>query len=227
MQAKLYRLFSDEQALAIREQLKGMEWKQGQARTKELTGTIKQNLEVKPEDGEEAKALSLWITRSLMHHPGIASETVPMQSTAFKFNNYKDAGTYNRHTDAPFMGPVRTDFAATVFLSDPDTYEGGELHIEQLDGEIVVKGRAGEVFVYECGNPHWVTPVTEGERISAIGWIQSRFPDKFQRDTLRACRKITQEMEKVMDPSDPNDKAREWFVDLGHIHSALFRKWST
>lgn len=228
MQAKMYRIFAEEEALAIREQVMAMEWKQGQARTPELTGSIKQNLEVKPEEGPEAKALSAHVTQRVLSNMEVTSDCLPAKSTAMKFNKYGNTGAYHRHTDAPFMGPVRTDFACTLFLTDPSNYVGGDLHIEDgIGGQVVVRGNAGEAFVYECGRAHWVDPVTEGDRVCAVGWIQSHFPDPMQRELLRGLRHVTREMESVMKYNDPNDLPRKWFVDIGQVHSGLFRYWST
>lgn len=226
MEVKVFDVLTPERAQEIRDLLMQHDWKEGKARTAELTGTIKQNLELKPgEDGDLVTKLSQECTGKVTQDPGVVPFVLPKQSTLFKFNNYKDTGTYNRHTDAPFMGPVRTDFACTVFLTDPDSYEGGVLNIESDFGDIIeVKGKQGQAVVYRCGRPHWVTPVTKGERICAIGWIQSAVKEPWKREVLRDLLRLSRDLESKMDYEGGNE--REWFVDVGKVHSALHRQWS-
>lgn len=226
MEFQVFDVLDPKRAQDIRDVLMKQDWQAGKARTAELTGTIKKNLELKPqEDGELVTKLATECTQSVMTHSDAQMMMLPKQSTVFKFNNYKDTGTYNRHTDAPWMGPVRTDFACTVFLTDPDTYEGGVLNIENANGDLIeVKGKQGQAVVYRCGRPHWVTPVTDGERICAIGWIQSTIREAYKREILLDCLRLSRELEANMNYDGGNE--REWFVDVGKIHSGLHRMWS-
>lgn len=229
---KVVDLISPAEAREIRNAIADLPWQEGKARTPELTGTIKQNLELLPtRDGETVKTLSKRLTDAVLTHPEIAPALLPKQATNFKFNNYKDTGTYNRHTDAPYMGPVRTDFSCTIFLTEPDEYEGGELNIETPAHELIsFKGHAGQAVVYECGQPHWVSPVTDGERISAIGWIQSVLSDPRRREVAVDIRRVCRQIEDHMNNQDPEnhpsqEELRTWFVDLGKVHGMLYREW--
>lgn len=226
MQGHWFKVLEKDEALKIRDDLHDLGWSQGKARTEELTGTIKQNLELLPgRDGEVVTKASQLICQNLMQQPEFQLWSYPGRMTSVKFNNYKDAGTYNRHTDAPFMGQVRTDFAVTVFLSDPDKYEGGVLNLETPNGDVwEVKGEPGQAFVYPCGQPHWVTPVTDGERISAIGWIESKIQEEWKRDCLAQLRECSAAFEERMFKDETGD-FRKWFVDIGQVHSCLMRQW--
>jgi PKHD-type hydroxylase len=101
---------------------------------------------------------------------------------------YKPGMKYGAHTDAAFIrlpgGELRSDLSCTIFLNDPDAYEGGSLHIQLGDAHLRFKLRAGEAIIYPSDTLHEVEPVTKGERLVAITFIQSRVPDPFRRNLL-------------------------------------------
>ena len=101
---------------------------------------------------------------------------------------YRPGMKYGYHTDAAFIrmpqGELRSDLSCTVFLSDPASYEGGSLHIQLGDADIRIKLTPGEAIVYPSDTLHEVEPVTKGERLVAITFIQSRVPDPFRRNLL-------------------------------------------
>jgi PKHD-type hydroxylase len=101
---------------------------------------------------------------------------------------YKPGMKYGAHTDAAYIrmpgGELRSDLSCTIFLSDPESYEGGSLHVRLGDGDVRFKLRAGEAIVYPSDTLHEVEPVTKGERLVAITFIQSRVADPFKRNLL-------------------------------------------
>jgi PKHD-type hydroxylase len=212
----MHHLLSAEAAARVVAALQGIAWTEGRARTKELTGTVKRNEEILASD-PLAKDLLTAIGQRLKAHPGVQIEVLPKAVHMPKFNRHRDGGEYRKHTDAPWMGDVRTDLSCTVFLTDPETYDGGELCIDTPHGLQRIKGQAGECYVYDCGSPHWVEPVTRGERICAVTWIQSRIRDKEKRRMLTSFRKLLGEVEPVN---------AEWFMGFGQHYSALLRRWS-
>lgn len=219
-----YRLMEAEDAAKILELLKEQEWKQGKARTEALTGTVKQNLEI-TDNIPMVQAIARSIGERIRDLPDIQREWMPAKLAGVKFNRYEGGGTYNRHTDAPMMGDVRTDISCTIFLTPPEDYDGGELCMV-VDGiEYRHKGQQGECVVYPCGHPHWVTPVTRGSRISGITWIQSFVRDPKQRKTLQNVLKVSTALEKRMNLDDAEDFHRELFVDVGQVHGDLMRMW--
>jgi len=205
-----YRLIDEEAAKAVCEQLSVLEWKEGRARTDSLTGTVKQNLEILPEDGIQ-KTMAKNLANRILGHTQIQRDHLPLQLHAPKFSKYTNGGHYKDHTDAPWMGDVRTDLACTVWLNDD--YEGGELCV----GGKMLKGKPGECVVYECGQIHHVNPVTKGERICAIAWIQSRVRDPMKRQIVSNLRSLLSKFE-----TDHQD----WFLEGAAVHSALLRRWS-
>jgi PKHD-type hydroxylase len=101
---------------------------------------------------------------------------------------YRPGMKYGFHTDAAFLrspqGELRSDLSCTIFLSDPESYEGGSLHVRYGDGNLHFKLRAGEAIIYPSDTLHEVEPVTKGERLVAITFIQSRIQDPFRRNLL-------------------------------------------
>ena len=101
---------------------------------------------------------------------------------------YRPGMKYGFHTDAAFIrmpqGELRSDLSSTIFLNDPESYEGGSLHIQLGDTDIRIKLRSGQAIVYPSDTLHEVEPVTKGERLVAITFIQSRVPDPFRRNLL-------------------------------------------
>jgi PKHD-type hydroxylase len=101
---------------------------------------------------------------------------------------YRPGMKYGVHSDAAFIrmpaGELRSDLSSTIFLGNPDEYEGGALHIRYGDADIRFKLRAGEAVIYPSDTLHEVEPVTKGERLVAITFIQSRIQDPFRRNLL-------------------------------------------
>lgn len=101
---------------------------------------------------------------------------------------YRPGMKYGFHTDSAFIrmpqGELRSDLSCTVFLSEPSAYEGGSLHVQLGDADIRIKLRPGEAIIYPSDTLHEVEPVTKGERLVAITFIQSRVPDPFRRNLL-------------------------------------------
>jgi PKHD-type hydroxylase len=101
---------------------------------------------------------------------------------------YRPGMKYGFHTDAAFLqspqGSLRSDLSCTIFLNDPGSYEGGSLHVKYGDANLRFKLRAGEAIIYPSDTMHEVEPVTKGERLVAITFIQSRIQDPFRRNLL-------------------------------------------
>lgn len=208
----LYPLIKAEEAASILSVLQAMEWHTGRARTKELEGTVKNNLEILPEHDKSAKKLLHGIGRNLLSNSSVQLNHIPLQVHPPKFSAYSEGANYKLHTDAPWMGKTRTDLSCTLWLSEPESYEGGELCLEGK----MIKGEAGQCLIYECGQPHEVKPVTSGKRVCVVTWIQSRIRDPHKRKLVSDFRKLLAKLEP-----DHGD----WFVEGGVIHSSLIRMW--
>jgi PKHD-type hydroxylase len=129
--------------------------------------------------------------------------TMPVRMTPPTFNLYSDGMHYGPHTDAALMSagglPMRTDYSMTVFLSDPEEYEGGELVFKAIeDFPMAAKLKAGSAVVYPSNTLHEVRPVTQGARFAAILWMQSALPLEQQRTAIQALDQVR----KLMDGGD-------------------------
>lgn len=215
----VYQIYTTEEAALLRAALLDCPWQEGKARTEELTGTVKQNYELKAEHSLLAREKLVDLQQRLRNNEQIMQDHFLSKLTLPKFNKYcVDGPAYHRHGDSAIMGSLRTDLSCTVFLTPPDDYEGGVLCLETSNGSIVTaKGKAGSCIVYPSGQPHWVTPVIEGERISAICWFQSAIRDLAQRDLLRRMTKSLKNIE--VNPTE----LQQDLTTLGIIHGNLLR----
>ena len=215
-----YRVMTPAQAQEIVQAVTLLEWEQGKARTKEATGTIKKNEEIKQDN--VGNVFLEQVRKMMVAHPRLMTDHTVKKMMHPKFNRYRSDGEYKRHGDAAIMGgKVRTDVACTLFMSHPDTYDGGDLCIEAYDGgHHTIKGDPGTCVVYPCHMPHWVTPVTRGERISVITWFESCYRDFEQRMLMRRFLRALQEMEK-----EEYLRYGELHTSFGTIHSKLQRMW--
>lgn len=233
MQCNIYTVMDPVEAEKLRVVLETQDWKVGQARTEELTGYIKRNKELRPKvDGELITALSEKASNAITTCEPLVTETQLLKMTRCKFNKfdaeeYEGGAEYKRHTDAPWMGPCRTDFTMVLALSDSSSYEGGEHHVDVPSGaDQIFTLEAGQALVYETGYAHWVAPVTKGTRICALSWIESQVGTERQRGILATIRGMSRELEAEMLENKDDPRFRKWFVDIGVIHSGLHRMWA-
>lgn len=138
--------------------------------------------------GETASALRAEVEQALTSHPLFQMAVRPAKMTPLLFSRYRDGMTYGNHVDDPVMGRgegrLRTDISFTLFLDDPDSYDGGELVTDTTAGEQSYKLPAGAAVIYPSSTLHRVQPVTRGQRRVAIGWVQSTIRDPAQREVL-------------------------------------------
>ena len=135
---------------------------------------------------------------------------------------YQPGMRYGAHADAAFIklpgATIRSDLSCTIFLNDPESYEGGELHIRLGEGSLRFKLKAGEAIVYPSDSLHQVEPVTEGERLVAITFIQSRIQDPFRRNLLFELNEVAALEGLKMDPGN--------YSRLQLVQQNLLRYWS-
>lgn len=134
---------------------------------------------------------------------------------------YRPGMKYGAHTDSAFMrmpgGELRADLSCTVFLNEPADYEGGALRIQLGDADIRFKLRAGETVIYPSDTLHEVEPVTRGERLVAITFIQSRIPDPFRRNLLFDLNEVA--------GLEGLNMSHENFTRLQLVQAQLLRYW--
>ena len=143
---------------------------------------VKSNLQAGP--GPEVERLRALVEARLLAHPVCALATRPKAIIGPLFSRYRPGHAYGTHVDDALIGGVRTDVSFTLFLCDPDSYEGGDLIIETTSGEEAFKLPAGSLVTYPATTLHRVAPVTRGERLAAAGWVRSFIRDAGQRELL-------------------------------------------
>ncbi|TLF50430.1 Fe2+-dependent dioxygenase [Halomonas urmiana] len=133
-------------------------------------------------------ALREEVVGHLQRHALFQMAVRPRRMKPLMFSRYEPGMSYGNHVDDAIMGSpggaMRTDISFTLFLGDPDAYDGGELLIETTGGEQTFKLPAGSLVLYPSSTLHRVEPVTRGERLAAVGWAQSLVRDPQQREVL-------------------------------------------
>ena len=186
------------------------------------TAQIVKNNEELAADEECFSALNDVVMSQLVQHPLYLQTAMPARICAPIYARYTTGMGYGGHIDDPVMGPpqsrYRSDISISVFLSEPDEYEGGELCIESIEGVTAVKLRAGHALLYPSTSYHSVREVTSGERLVAITWVQSYIRRADQREILIQMDQARQALE-----ADGNASARQ-SLDLSYAN--LFRMWA-
>ncbi|RZM79456.1 Fe2+-dependent dioxygenase [Leptolyngbya iicbica] len=174
-------VLSDQELEQVRLALSEAEFIDGKLTAGWYAKEVKHNRQVQGDDGEEIRAL---IKSALLRHPLFQAAVRPKHIHSLLLSRYEIGMDYGRHTDNALMGQYRSDVSFTVFLSEPDAYQGGELVMEGADDEQCYKYPAGAAIAYPASTLHRVNPVTSGVRLAAVGWVQSWVKDPAQREIL-------------------------------------------
>jgi PKHD-type hydroxylase len=187
MLVHLKSILTAEQVAACRAALDGARWLDGRVSAGFAAAGVKHNAEADLTDAT-VRQWSETIRRALGAHPGFVAFALPARICPPSFNRYSGGQTYGEHNDAAlleFGGTwVRNDLAATLFLSPPNEYDGGELLIHDTFGPQSVKLPAGDMVLYPASSQHEVRPVTRGTRVASYFWIQSLVRDDAHRRML-------------------------------------------
>lgn len=171
-------LFSADEVRDARAALEAADWIDGRATAGHRAARVKSNLQLALDD-PTARRLGDAIVDRLGQTPLFIAAALPLRVLPPRFNRYEGDGAYGAHVDSaifPIPGTalrVRTDISATLFFSDPDEYDGGELVIQDSFGDQRVKLPAGHLVIYPGNSLHHVTPVTRGTRYASFFWTQS------------------------------------------------------
>lgn len=181
-------VLSSEDLERVRAGLDKAPFRDGKATAGPAARKVKDNLQARGDDAA-VQALARFVRDALERHPVFHPLVRPARWSNLIFSRYSGGQQYGLHTDdASMRGEdgerMRTDLSFTLFLSDPETYEGGALLLDDLDGEREFRPVAGSAVIYQTGRLHRVTPVTAGERTAAVGWIQSLVRRQDQREIL-------------------------------------------
>lgn len=218
----LEAVLTPEDVARAQAELANLEWVDGKATAGALARPVKANLQAKSQD-ERVQALEKFIAQALDRHPVFTSAARPRRMSRLLFSRYQPGMSYGRHTDDALMGdrlsPLRTDLAFTLFLSDPASYEGGTLAIDTPLGVHQVKLAAGDAILYSAGTIHAVTPVTQGERLVCVGWVESLVRDSAQRAVLFDLSVARAQLAEA-------GAERDHLLVLDQVQSNLLRMWA-
>jgi PKHD-type hydroxylase len=219
-----------EQVEHARKMLAGAEWVDGRVTAGYQAREVKQNMQL-PEDSPVGTALRDVVLSGIARSPVFMSAALPLRVYPPMFNSYSGGQTFGTHVDTairqvPVTGQrIRTDLSATLFLTAPEEYDGGELVVEDAYGTHRVKLPMGHMVLYPATSLHHVTPVTRGARVSSFFWIQSMIRQDAQRTLLFDLDTAIQRLATV--PSSGGAPiVKETAVQLTGVYHNLLRQWA-
>jgi PKHD-type hydroxylase len=162
------------------------------------------------------------LRQALLRSPEFMEFAFPVALAPPMMTRYKPGMKYGAHADAAFIAlpgaTIRSDLSCTIFLNEPADYDGGELHVRLGDADLKFKLKPGEAIVYPSDSMHQVVPVSRGERLVAITFIQSRIQDPFRRNMLFELNEVAALEGLKMDPGN--------FSRLQLVQQNLLRHWA-
>jgi PKHD-type hydroxylase len=181
-------VLSREQVTQMRAVLDAADWTDGRETVGAQGAQVKRNQQL-PDASPLRRQLGEVVLAALAKNPLYHAAALPLRTLPPRFNRYQGGGQYGFHVDGAVMAlsgeaQLRSDVSCTLFLSEPDEYDGGELIVNDTYGEHEVKLPAGDLIVYPSSSLHRVTPVTRGARVASFFWVQSLIRDDSRRRLL-------------------------------------------
>ncbi|HEY0939273.1 MAG TPA: Fe2+-dependent dioxygenase [Steroidobacter sp.] len=218
-----------EQVAECRRQLDAADWIDGRVTAGHQSAKAKDNAQL-PEDSPVARQLGQMIVAVLERNPLFAAGALPLKIFPPLFNRYAGGQSFGNHVDnairqvrgsqgEPTQQWVRTDLSATLFLTGPDEYDGGELMIDDTYGSHSVKLPAGDLVLYPSTSLHRVQPVTRGARVASFFWIQSMVRDDGQRTLLF-------DLDLAIQHLGADAAGHPALVQLTGVYHNLLRRWA-
>ena len=200
-------------------------WEDGRSTAGAQSALVKKNEQLPP-NGEVARALGQRIIKALTSNPLFISAAIPLHIFPPLFNRYGPGHHFGIHVDNAVRGDpltglrIRTDMSVTLFLSEPDEYDGAELIVEDYYGSHEVKLPAGHLVLYPASSLHMVTPITRGTRVASFFWLQSMIRDERARSMIFDLDNAIQTLVQRLGRDDPET------VKLTGIYHNLIRHWA-
>lgn len=219
-------VFSKDKVRELRTLLDGAAWTDGRVTAGHQSAQAKNNSQI-PENHPVARQVGEQILQALGTHPLFRSAALPLKVFPPLFNRYAGGQTFGTHVDnsirthAASGGRIRTDLSCTLFFSEPDEYDGGELVVEDTYGSKSVKLAAGDMILYPATSLHHVTPVTRGARVSSFFWLQSMIRQDAHRTLLFELDTAIQGVTAL-----PDEAAQRSAVKLTGVYHNLLRQWA-
>lgn len=216
-------VFTKDEVATLRSRLDAGPWVDGNVTSGHQSATAKVNRQL-PEDSAEAHEVGALVTQASQANPMFVSAALPHTIFPPLFNAYEGGERFDVHVDNAIRQRgsvrIRSDLSATLFLSEPEDYDGGELIIEEMYGPQSVKLPAGDLVLYPSKSLHRVTPVTRGRRVGSFFWMQSLIRDDADRETLF---RLDVAIQRVSAEKGPKDTA---VLELTAVYHNLMRRWA-
>lgn len=221
MQFRIEPLLTAEQTAACVQQLRSHpnHWRAGAETAGWHSRAVKHNHQL---DRSSAlhQQLATMVQEQLQAHPLVQAAALPRRIHGILISRSGVGEGYGRHVDNAWMAGGRSDLSFTLWLSEPDTYQGGALVLESPSGEEAFRLAAGHALVYPSTLLHRVEPVSQGERLVAVGWIESRIRRADQRELLF-------ELDTARRGLFARSGQDEWFDLVSRSYSNLLRLWDS
>ncbi len=158
-------------------------WQDGKKTAGSHAAKVKNNLQLNRES-ETSQSLSKFITNKILSNPLIKSFSLPKRIHGIMFTKSSKGMQYGRHIDNAFMSSGRADLSFTIFFNEKDSYQGGELIVENINSESTFKLNSGEIIIYPSTYLHSVKEIKKGERLVCVGWMESYIKSIEEREYL-------------------------------------------
>lgn len=209
----------------FRQKMESATWEDGRSTAGKQSALVKKNEQLPP-DGELSRTLGRRVISALTASPRFISAAIPLHIFPPLFNRYGPGHHFGMHIDNAVRGDhftglrIRTDLSVTLFLSEPEEYDGGELIVEDYYGTHKIKLPAGHLVLYPATSLHTVTPITHGVRVASFFWLQSMIRDDNARRIVFDLDNAIQDIVEHLGPGAPE------MVKLTGVYHNLIRYWS-
>jgi len=223
MLTRIAKVLDRQQLDAARKIIATGQFRDGSASAGMAARRVKHNEELSL-TARQAAELNNIVMGSLVRHPVYRSAAMPLKVATPFYAHYTPGMSYGDHVDDPIMGQdglYRTDVSLTIFLSDPEEYDGGELVIITPFGEQQVKLPAGDAVIYPSSSRHHVAEVTRGERLVAVSWIQSLVRDPSRRALLHELNQARETLLVEQPETETTRQVNQTYINLVRMWSAL------
>jgi len=216
--------FTDEQQIAkLKGMLQELEWRDGRETAGKIAKQVKRNLQAIVTT-DAGKAIREELRPLIADNRVVKAAARPRRISPLMISKTGDGGYYGPHVDNALMGKgnnrIRTDLSFTLFLSNSADYEGGELVIHNAGVTQMVKGEWGQLVLYPSTSIHEVKPVTSGERVVSVGWIESLIADPVNREMLFDMENLRTSLRQKLDAQSPE------LLTLDKAIANLLRMWA-
>ena len=211
------------QLAQLRAALDAADWTDGRETVGAQGAQVKRNVQL-PDTSPLRRQLGEIVLAALASNPLYHAATLPLRTLPPRFNRYAGGGEYGMHVDGSVMRlangeQLRSDISCTLFLSEPDEYDGGELIVSDTYGEHEVKLPAGDAIIYPSSSLHRVLPVTRGARVAAFFWVQSLVRDDGRR-------RLLYELDAAIQRLTATGADRDAVLQLTGTYHNLLRQWA-